>query len=343
MVYAVTEGEEKPLKYPVMFRACDVVVVNKIDLLPHLDFDLDRFVDQRPRRQPDRAAASSSAPAPARVSTTGATGCSSSEERTLTPDRRREYEGRRTWSRPVPEPCNGVDGEVAMEQLVIGSGDDPERADAVRPRAAPALRVPGGAAPPSEEPSYGYELVKGLRAFRFGDVDRPAVYRALAQLEKDGLVRVAVGAVEGGHGAAGLRPHRRRRAALRRWMGVVKEERDALDRVLRRYRATARPQALLADADVATGALGGASTWWRVSTSRRQRADRARGSSPAGSARRVDIARAHRRVRRGPAVHVPRWYRTLRGAHRGALDRRADHLRRARHHRLDRVLAVGDG
>jgi hydrogenase nickel incorporation protein HypB len=44
MVYAVTEGEEKPLKYPVMFHACDVVVVNKIDLLPHLDFDLDRFL-----------------------------------------------------------------------------------------------------------------------------------------------------------------------------------------------------------------------------------------------------------------------------------------------------------
>ncbi|MBA2282151.1 MAG: hydrogenase nickel incorporation protein HypB [Actinomycetota bacterium] len=44
MVYAVTEGEEKPLKYPVMFRAADVVLVNKIDLLPHLDFDLDRFL-----------------------------------------------------------------------------------------------------------------------------------------------------------------------------------------------------------------------------------------------------------------------------------------------------------
>ena len=43
MVYAVTEGEEKPLKYPVMFRAADVVVVNKVDLLPHLDFDLDAF------------------------------------------------------------------------------------------------------------------------------------------------------------------------------------------------------------------------------------------------------------------------------------------------------------
>jgi hydrogenase nickel incorporation protein HypB len=44
MVYAVTEGEEKPFKYPVMFRAVEVVVVNKIDLLPHLDFDLDTFL-----------------------------------------------------------------------------------------------------------------------------------------------------------------------------------------------------------------------------------------------------------------------------------------------------------
>jgi hydrogenase nickel incorporation protein HypB len=44
MIYAITEGEEKPLKYPVMFHAVDVVVVNKIDLLPYLDFDLDRFL-----------------------------------------------------------------------------------------------------------------------------------------------------------------------------------------------------------------------------------------------------------------------------------------------------------
>jgi hydrogenase nickel incorporation protein HypB len=44
MVYAITEGEEKPFKYPVMFRAVEVVVVNKIDLLPHLDFDLDQFL-----------------------------------------------------------------------------------------------------------------------------------------------------------------------------------------------------------------------------------------------------------------------------------------------------------
>lgn len=43
MVYAITEGEEKPLKYPVMFRSVSVVLVNKMDLLPHLDFDLDLF------------------------------------------------------------------------------------------------------------------------------------------------------------------------------------------------------------------------------------------------------------------------------------------------------------
>jgi hydrogenase nickel incorporation protein HypB len=44
MVCSVTEGEDKPLKYPVMYRAADVVVVNKVDLLPHLDLDLDRFL-----------------------------------------------------------------------------------------------------------------------------------------------------------------------------------------------------------------------------------------------------------------------------------------------------------
>jgi len=44
MVSSVTEGEDKPLKYPLMFRTCDLVLVNKIDLLPHLDYDLDRFL-----------------------------------------------------------------------------------------------------------------------------------------------------------------------------------------------------------------------------------------------------------------------------------------------------------
>ena len=44
MVSSVTEGEDKPLKYPLMFRTCELVLVNKIDLLPHLEFDMERFL-----------------------------------------------------------------------------------------------------------------------------------------------------------------------------------------------------------------------------------------------------------------------------------------------------------
>src|SRR3954470_23594803 len=44
MVSSVTEGEDKPLKYPLMFRTCELVLVNKIDLLEHLDYDLDLFL-----------------------------------------------------------------------------------------------------------------------------------------------------------------------------------------------------------------------------------------------------------------------------------------------------------
>jgi hydrogenase nickel incorporation protein HypB len=43
MVSSVAEGDDKPLKYPLMFRACELVVVNKVDLLAHVDFDLGRF------------------------------------------------------------------------------------------------------------------------------------------------------------------------------------------------------------------------------------------------------------------------------------------------------------
>jgi hydrogenase nickel incorporation protein HypB len=44
MVCSVTEGEDKPLKYPLMFRACELVLVNKVDLLPHLEFDVDKLL-----------------------------------------------------------------------------------------------------------------------------------------------------------------------------------------------------------------------------------------------------------------------------------------------------------
>ena len=43
VVISVTEGDDKPLKYPHMFAAADLVIVNKTDLLPYVDFDLDRL------------------------------------------------------------------------------------------------------------------------------------------------------------------------------------------------------------------------------------------------------------------------------------------------------------
>ncbi|WP_099037843.1 hydrogenase nickel incorporation protein HypB [Mycobacterium neglectum] len=44
MVYSLTEGEDKPLKYPVMFRSVDVVLLNKIDLAPYLEADIDTYI-----------------------------------------------------------------------------------------------------------------------------------------------------------------------------------------------------------------------------------------------------------------------------------------------------------
>jgi PadR family transcriptional regulator, regulatory protein PadR len=149
----------------------------------------------------------------------------------------------------------GVDGGVAVEQLLISSEDDPRRMtrfDLAPPR---HFVFPAVLLLLSEEPSYGYELVKGLRSFRFGTVDRPAVYRALAQLEKDGLVESRSAQSKAGTARRVYRLTDDGGIALRRWMGVVKEERDGLDRVLRRYRASATPQALLVDAGVQSEVL----------------------------------------------------------------------------------------
>jgi hydrogenase nickel incorporation protein HypB len=53
MVSSVTEGEDKPLKYPLMFRACELVLINKIDLLEHLDFDIELFLHHLDAVHPD--------------------------------------------------------------------------------------------------------------------------------------------------------------------------------------------------------------------------------------------------------------------------------------------------
>jgi hydrogenase nickel incorporation protein HypB len=46
VVSSVTEGDDKPIKYPAMFRASDVAVLNKIDLLPYVEFDVAAFTDR---------------------------------------------------------------------------------------------------------------------------------------------------------------------------------------------------------------------------------------------------------------------------------------------------------
>ena len=45
VILSVTEGEDKPVKYPLMFRECEVALLNKVDLLPYLDFDKQKAID----------------------------------------------------------------------------------------------------------------------------------------------------------------------------------------------------------------------------------------------------------------------------------------------------------
>ena len=52
VILSVTEGEDKPLKYPDMFSAADVLLLNKVDLLPHLQFDVDKCLDFARRVNP---------------------------------------------------------------------------------------------------------------------------------------------------------------------------------------------------------------------------------------------------------------------------------------------------
>jgi hydrogenase nickel incorporation protein HypB len=52
-ILSVTEGEDKPIKYPDMFHAADLLLLNKVDLLPYLDFDIDKCIDYARRVRPD--------------------------------------------------------------------------------------------------------------------------------------------------------------------------------------------------------------------------------------------------------------------------------------------------
>ncbi len=154
----------------------------------------------------------------------------------------------------------------------------------------------------SEEPGYGYRLVKDLEDLHFGRIDRPTVYRALGQLEGDALVESWPEAPTAGQTRRiyGLTPLGAR--VLRTWMGVIKEERDALDHVLRRYQATGTVDAALAEIDGGWAALR--STWSPVAASAPAHRPRGPVRVPARRTRRVAPPIGPRRFRLVPARSV---------------------------------------
>ncbi len=122
----------------------------------------------------------------------------------------------------------------------------------------------------SEEPGYGYGLAPRLTALRFGRVDRPAIYRALAQLEQDGLVQAPEHHRSGqSRRVYAVTPLGQR--VLRVWMGVIREEHAHLGDVIRRYQATGTVDAALSeveggwmpDLDVAWSPVSTTSMWRR--------------------------------------------------------------------------------
>jgi PadR family transcriptional regulator PadR len=109
----------------------------------------------------------------------------------------------------------------------------------------------------SEQPGYGYGLVPRLKEFQFGHVDRPAVYRALAELEQDGLVKASDQNPTAGPSRRVYSVTSLGERVLRVWMGVIKEELAYLGQVIRRYQATGTTDAVLAEVEGGwTSALG---------------------------------------------------------------------------------------
>ena len=52
MILSVPEGHDKPLKYPLIFTVCDVLLINKTDVLPYFDFDMEKVIEYAHRRNP---------------------------------------------------------------------------------------------------------------------------------------------------------------------------------------------------------------------------------------------------------------------------------------------------
>jgi len=87
----------------------------------------------------------------------------------------------------------------------------------------------------AEEPRHGYRLVDALLRLGFGPFDRPSVYRTLADLEGDGLLRSWSASPTAGSTRHVYAVTEEGFATLARWMAVVEEEQSLLSAVLKRY------------------------------------------------------------------------------------------------------------
>ena len=195
----------------------------------------------------------------------------------------------------------------------------------------------------AEEPRHGYSLAKGVHELQVGRVDRPSVYRALAQLEADGLVESSPDAPRGGQGRRVYYLTEAGEQVLRRWMGVIKQERDGLDRVLRRYVATGTVDAVLAEVEGGWHAVTAAAVVAGV-------VDVARSS--AAVARRCPRQRLPDATTAAPIDEPPvadpvtaRRFRLVPDRSVVLVDARSsvgpDHLRRHRRHRLIEAAVAG--
>ena len=151
----------------------------------------------------------------------------------------------------------------------------------------------------AEEPRHGYSLAKGVHALQVGRVDRPSVYRALGQLEADGLIGSSPDQERAVHSRRVYSLTEQGQQALRLWMGVIKQERDGLDRVLRRYVATGTIDAVLAEVEGGWHAVT-ATPWSAVSSTSRIERGRAALFSSGATATPVERDRG-----RKPVAHQP--------------------------------------
>ena len=191
----------------------------------------------------------------------------------------------------------------------------------------------------SEEPGYGYHLAKGLQGLRFGRVDRPSVYRALAQLERDGLVESWAGA-QPARPAGSTRSRRRPAVPARvdgRDQAGARQPRPGAASIRRHghdRRGARRGGGRLVSGDgppVVVGGLHGASSAIAPGWARAVRD----GGRTGWLSRRPEV--------RAVGVHVPSGARAFCGAHRGPLIGGPDHVRSCRHQRDHPCRGRGGG